>query len=477
MHPIAKPILIGVAGLLILWAAAILFLNIYLQSEAVQTRLRDTISREVGAPAQIRQTYYTPWSGLTISGLTIPGPSGFKFPILEVQKIHLRLDLFALAQGQLVVKSLSFLSPTLAIRQAEPQAEPPEPVPANESPVLTALPSDHLPGDASGLVQTQLPSSPLKPRQQMPPAQIQSFHVQNGRAAFFNTKGKKILQIEGVFVSAGHHVKKQFKGSYRIARAAFWDSINSRDFSGTFEWDSGHLSLPDIQATLADGPLTGQLEWLPDNSFGFTAQVANASLQKLIADSGVNANSTQGLLNAKIALEGIAGKPESFNGTVEVNLLEARMEPIELIRQLGELLRVDELRMLALKNAEAVFSIRDSRVTVEELQLTSDNLMIDATGTAGFNGDLDMSARLHVNDKLRKETHGLLGKNFQPSETEGYRHMPFSITGSLNRPKSDLLDKMVGLRIGQDVGGLLKNLLRTPQKQKNKPASEANSAP
>ena len=481
MHPIAKPILIGVGGLLILWAAAVLFVNIYLQSGAVQTRLRDTISREVGAPAQIRQTYYTPWSGMTISGLTIPGPSGFKFPILEVQKIHLRLDLFALAQGRLVVKNLSFLSPTLAIRQTEPQnkpqAEPPEPVPANESPVLTALPSDHLPGDASGLVQTQLPSSPLKPRQQMPPAQIQSFHVQNGRAAFFNTNGKKILQIEGVFVSAGHHVKKQFKGSYRIARAALWDSINSRDFSGKFEWDSGHLSLPDIQATLADGPLTGQLEWLPDNTFGFTGQVANASIQKLIADSGVNANGAQGLLNAKIALEGMAGKPESFHGTAEVNLLEARMEPIELIRQLGELLRVDELRMLALKNAEAIFSIRDSRVTVEELQLTSENLMIDATGTAGFNGDLDMNARLHVNDKLRKETRGLLGKNFQPSETEGYTHMPFSITGSLDRPKSDLLDKMVGLRIGQDVGGLLKNLLRTPQKQKNKPASEANSAP
>ena len=92
MHPIAKPILIGVGGLLILWAAAVLFVNIYLQSGAVQTRLRDTISREVGAPAQIRQTYYTPWSGLTIAGLIIPGPSGFKFPILEVQKIHLRLQ-------------------------------------------------------------------------------------------------------------------------------------------------------------------------------------------------------------------------------------------------------------------------------------------------------------------------------------------------------------------------------------------------
>jgi hypothetical protein len=310
----------------------------------------------------------------------------------------------------------------------------------------------------------------------MPPAQIQSFHVQNGRAAFFNFNGKKQLQIESIFVTAGLQLKNRFQGSYQFGRVTLWDSINARDFSGKFEADSGHFSLPDIQATLADGPLVGQLEWLPDNSFGFTGQIANSSLQKLMADSGVSANGAQGALNAKIGIDGMAGKPESFNGTVEVNLIEARLEPIELIRQLGELLRVDELRMLALKNAEAVLSIRDSCVIVEELQLTSENLMIDATGTAGFNGDLDMNARLHVNDKLRKETHGLLGKNFQPSETEGYTHMPFAITGSLNRPKSDLLDKMVGLRIGQDVGGLLKNLLRSPQKQKNKPASEAISA-
>jgi hypothetical protein len=55
--------------------------------------------------------------------------------------------------------------------------------------------------------------------------------------------------------------------------------------------------------------------------------------------------------------------------------------------------------------------------------------------------------------------------------------MPFTITGSLDRPKSDLLDKMVGLQIGQDVGGLLKNLLRTPKKKKNNPATEANPTP
>lgn len=475
MPSIAKPILIAIGGLLLLWAAAILFVNIYLQSDAVQTRIREAIAREVGTPAQIRQTYYTPWTGIAISGLTLPGTDAPKRPLLEIQKIHVGVELFSLVQGHLVVKNLDLLSPAFAFRQsAKPQATPagePEPMEA------ILLPTDHLPQSNTCLVQTVIPSTPAKGRIEMPPAQIKAFRIDDGRAVFFDAKGVKTLELAGVFIEAKPDGKDKFKGTYRIDRGVFWNSISPRKFGGRFEWDAGHLSLPDIQANLGDGRLSGQLEWLRNKSFVLAATIENASLQKLASDAGMNASGTQGLFNAKLALQGTAGQPETFAGTAEVNLLEARMEPIELIRQLGELLRVDELRMLTLKNAEADFTISNNQVVVENLVLASENLMIDATGSAGFNGDLDLQARLHVNDKLRKETRGLLGKNFQPSETEGYAHMPFTISGSLARPKSDLLDKMVGLKIGQDVGGLLKNLLRAPQKPKNKPAAEASPAP
>jgi ribosomal 50S subunit-associated protein YjgA (DUF615 family) len=55
--------------------------------------------------------------------------------------------------------------------------------------------------------------------------------------------------------------------------------------------------------------------------------------------------------------------------------------------------------------------------------------------------------------------------------------MPFSITGTITRPKSDLLDKLVGVRLGDDVGGLLKNLLRMPKKEKKKNKPAATPAP
>ncbi len=475
MHPIAKPILIAIGGLLLLWAAAILFINIYLQSDAVQARLRDAIAREIGAPTQIRQTYYTPWSGIAISGLTLPGADDPKHPLLEIQKIHIGVDFFLLLQGRLIIKNLDLYSPAIAFRESAKQQSPPTHKAVAGEAIL--LPADHLPQSDAGLAQSQPVSTSVKARHEMPAAQIKAFRIEDGRAIFFDAKGAKTLELTGVFIEANPDGKDKFKGTYRIERGVMWNSISPRKFEGHFEWGAGHLSLPDIQARLGDGRLSGQLEWQQDKTFVLAAMIENASLQKLASDALMDANGTQGLLNAKLALQGTAGQPETLTGTAEVNLVEACMEPIELIRQIGELLRVDELRLLRLKNAQAEFSIAKSQVVVESLLLASENLMIDAVGSAGFSGKLDLQARLHVNEKLRKETRGLIGKNFQPSETQGYAHMPFTITGSLARPKSDLLDKMVGLRIGQDVSGLLKNLLRTPQKPKNKPATERKPTP
>jgi hypothetical protein len=73
-----------------------------------------------------------------------------------------------------------------------------------------------------------------------------------------------------------------------------------------------------------------------------------------------------------------------------------------------------------------------------------------------------------VNEKLRRETRGLVGSNFKPSEIQGYTHMPFKIGGTTAKPTTDLLDKVVGARIGQDLGGFLKNLFRMPQNKKTK---------
>ncbi|MFM8365487.1 MAG: AsmA family protein [Verrucomicrobiota bacterium] len=470
MHPIAKPILIALGAVLLLWAALVLLANIYLQSESVQGRLRDSITRAAGMPAKIRQTYYTPWSGITLSGVTLLPADTPGSPLLEAKSLRASMSLFRLLGGQVVIDHITLESPVLELRQAAaPPAEAlPEPIPAD------SMEAAEVPLPGSTLVQTEIPPKPSA--KSAPPVRIEAFAVNNGRAALLDSNGAKILELDGIFLDAKPAGDNRFAGTYRIERGVVWNSLRPRSFSGRFEWDNGRLSLPDLQSTLANGQLKGQLEWLPAGNFAFTAQAEGLELKTLANDAGLEAEGTRGQLSAKIALAGLAGQPASYQGNAEASLAEARMEPIEIIRQLGEILRVEELKMFELQTAEAAFTIRDEKVLVDRLQLASENFMIDATGTTAFTGDLDLDARLHVNEKLRRDTRGLIGKNFKPSETEGYSHMPFSITGTLARPKSDLLDKIVGLRLGQDVGGLLKNLLRMPQKPKSKPSPAPSPA-
>lgn len=480
MHPIAKPLLIALGGLFLLWAGAVLLANIYLQSEAVQERLRDAISRNTGMPAKIGQTYYTPWSGVTLSSIALLREEPVGNPFLEAKSLKASVVFSDLLKGRITVRHIALETPSLEIRQpAAAVSTPtmPEPIPVEN------LEAVEVPLPGPTLVQketTPVPSPTTEEKSaEAPKISVEAFRVQNGRAVFFDSKGAKTLELDGIFVDAKPEGDRRFSGTYRIERGIVWNTLRPRSFAGRFEWDNGRLNLPDLSADLAEGRLTAQLEWQPDQTFAMATNIESVSLKTLATDAGLDAEGTQGQLFGKLVLGGTAGQPASFVGSAEASLLEARMEPIELIRQLGELLRVDELRMLELKAAKAAFTIRDEKILVDRMLLASENFMIDATGETAFTGTLDLDARIHVNEKMRRETRGLIGKNFKTSETEGYSHMPFSVTGTLARPKSDLLDKVVGLRIGQDVGGLLKNLLRMPQKQKAKPtptpAAEAST--
>jgi len=274
------------------------------------------------------------------------------------------------------------------------------------------------------------------------------------------------LKVEGLDIESAPSPDGGITGKFRLARATIHGAIHPRDINGTFSWKDGSLAIPDLKGSWADGEIAGAFELLPDPAFRASISADNVSLQKFAADSGVEPGNTGGTFRGELALQGIPGSPETFLGGGKAVLSEARVEPVDFIRQLGELLRIEELRLLELGTAEADFSIRDGTVVVDRLVTVTENLMMDATGTIDFAGALDLDARFHVNDKLRRETRGLLGTNFKPSEQTGYTHMPFQVGGTLAKPKTDLLDKLVGVRIGQDVGGFLKSILRMPGTKK-----------
>ena len=494
MHSIAKPILIIAGIIFVLCATAVLCLNIYLQSAGVQLKLRQAVYRATGFEPVISQTYYTPWSGLAVSGIRIPQTDNAKKPLLAVRSLKCRLSITALLQGRVLIKDITFEQPSLLVVQGQSGVWPGasalpfqdlEKMPAVTRQAAKDAETARKPTSTPTATPHQAPPPAVQaaqPEEAMPerttPVLFEHIRIHQGQAFFYPAQGRPIL-LEGCAAEGKVSQNGSATGVFRIKSATFADLARYTEISGKFEYQDGHLKITDIEAVWAQGAVRGSFEISKTPGPFFTASLAaeNVSLQKLAEDAGFTAEGTQGLLFAKANLQGIPGQTESFTGEASANLTEARMQPIDPLRQLGELLRINELRVLELRNAQTALTIRGGKILVDRLELESSNLLMDASGEARFDGSLDLNARFHVTQKLLKDSLGFMGSKFQPSDREGYAHMPFSITGTMSRPKSDLLDKLVGVRLGDDVGGLLKNLLRMPKKEKKKKENQPAATP
>ncbi|MEI8294086.1 MAG: AsmA-like C-terminal region-containing protein [bacterium] len=495
MRSIAKPILITAGIFFALWAAAVLCLNIYLQSGGVQLKLKKAVFQATGLDPVISQTYYTPWSGLTLSGIKVPQGENAKKPLLALRAMKCQVSLIPLLQGRVLIKEVTFEHPALLVVEGQSPIWPlgqalPFTKSIKKSPdkrqAIIAESSLQAPAMETATLPTPSTSGsqePAKPKQEAPahsmPVMVENVRIYGGQASIVSAQGGRAIRIEDFAAEGKESPDGSAKGTFLIKNAVFSESVRFTDIKGNFEYHKGQLQITDMQGDWAKGRVTGTVEFsnAPESFFSGWLAAENVSLQKLAEDAGFSAEGTQGLLFAKTRLQGIPGQPASFTGEASARLSEARLQTIDPLRQLGELLRINELSVLELRTAETALTIRDGKILVDRLELASANLLMDATGTASLDGSLDLDARFHVTQKLLKDSLGFMGSKFQTSEREGYSHMPFSITGTMARPKSDLLDKLVGVRIGDDVGGLLKNLLRMPKKEKKKKDKEPAATP
>lgn len=484
MRSIAKPILIAAGGVLILLAVLILFVNIYLQSGSVQDRMRAAISRAAGVPVKIEHSSFTPWSGFTFSGLSVLQQGHSKVPELSISSLRVRVHLLSLLQREIEVKEVVFLNPVLISTPTSsgrwPIAKfatvaPPAPAVLSLSvpdvgPVLLSPPAVK-PPLTSAAPESVSEVSQIRTH---PEVQVDAVKVRNGKAIFYDAMGQPLLEFENLSMESHVAKDRSLTGKICIEKITLAGFFHPSHLTARFEWSGGKLVVSDVVADWAGGSIFARLAVTPEPvpSFESWMAVQNVSVKNLSEEAGIDGGGKRGKLFANGTLDGTVGLASSYEGYVSASLVEARLEPLDVIRQLGELLRVDELKMLDLKQADANLTIREGKVLVDKISIASNNFIMDASGETGFDGALRLGARFHVNGKMRKESRGLIGSNFEPSEIDGYTHMPFRISGTLARPKTDLLDKLVGARIGQDIGGLINSFLRPPQGQKKKKSTQ-----
>lgn len=454
MPKIAKRFFVVAAAFAGVIALVLLCINLYLQSGGVQQRIRAAAERSLGAEVKIRNTSYTPWGGLSLRGLSIPDPRAPERNIVEARGLRVRFPLMPLFQQRFVVRECTLLEPTLVVRQA-PDGNWILPLPGRR-------PKD-----------VEVPGAPAGPSVKGPSfrAELERVRLAEGAILFIDAKSRPVLSLEKVDIDAKVLEGRKAEGTFYVARMEVSKSLKPNKIGGPFTWDGRVLDLPEIKGMLAGGNLTGsyRIDTGGEPSYALAAKLDGVLLKKLFEDAQVEPGKTDGQLQGMLNLTGDPRQSDSLEGKGHFELVSARLRPMEFLVKLGELFQIDELQLLKLHDAKVDLTIGNERVNIDDLILKSENLIISGAGPIRFNGKLNIEARLLVNAKLQRQLKGVLGNNFVESEDPDYRQLPFTVTGKVDNPRTDLLDKIIGVKIGSEVPGILKNLFQSIPQQKKKP--------
>ena len=498
MQKFGRFALIFIGALSIFGAVVFLALNLYVQSQGTQARIQQELRQRFGATLKIGRVSVTPWSGLKLSGITIAqGTAGASGNFLEAKNFGLRIAFFSLFSRRLVIKEVSLVSPNVVWPQnADGKWRLPDLRPErleNAPKTIAAEPATSSPeksekaGTPAESPVTTAPSKPLPPRPDRKPiaptafiSEIHKVSLADGNFRFLGRENESIANFEGVGFRAAIHDASALKGNARVAKVSLRDRFFLQQLRSPLRYDANGLDLSQISAHVGGGDVTGRFTMQPeteDSPFRVEMKFRGVQADQIIIEAGGPSGVLQGKLEGSLQTEGKTTDPDAIAGSGEVFLHDGQLRQYNLLVTLGQLFQIEELTQLHLDQAEAKYHLASGAVTIDELVLRSANIHLSATGTVSFRGKLHLSSRLAINEKVRAQLFKPIRTNFQPTEEPGYSAVDFEVSGTLERPKTNLLEKVVGRDLKDLVNSLWGGKSDKPKKKKGTQANADESTP
>ena len=474
MRTIAKPILtIGVI-LVALVLTLCLLLNAFLALPATRDRIRNEIGSTVGLPVTFGSLIGLPFplGAIRAGNITVQKPGGITS--FSAVSITIHPELSELIRGRLVASGIIIKSPSLRLSSVPELRNTPSgfgaglstttPITSTGSavtePPQKSLPPLALSSVTSGRVTPQIP--------------LRKIRIMGGGFSYIDPKGRPILTLKGISLDGALENGKDdssWKATFHANAAAIGSTLIVRNLKASLSApeDLSTLELAPFSASFGGGTLSGKvglssLQGIP--SYSLSLHLADAKMGRLLADASAGNSTAEGQISGELLLTGTAGNGATMNGNGNLLCKEVVIEPVSFLKQIGQILNVDELKLLLLAEGKCLFRIDQGRFVVDDLLLRSENLVLTATGPMDSSGELNLDSRLLFNEKLSGRLQGLLGNKLTPAPEQGYSQISFRVTGPALNPKTDLLERLTGIRIGGDlggIGGLIQGLFGAPK--------------
>jgi type II secretion system protein N len=490
---LSRLFLIGIGAVLGIAIILLLAVNLYVQSQATQARIQQELSQRLNTPLHIRQISVTPWGGLKLSGITIPQTTlGATGDFLDAKTFRLRIRFSSLFSQRLVIKEVSLIKPNVVwiqnadgkwrLPEAAPQAQPP--IEAEESIAIPATPPT-TPSRVIAKVHTPRPQiQPAGKAEKQEPApyapEIRRVKLTDGDFNFLDEKGKVVARFTGVDFRSSLRSTTALNGTIEIEKTSLRDKFFLEELQSPLRYDPTVLDLAKVSAKADDGEITGGFTMRPqeeDSPFTARIQFHNLQADRIVTEAGGSKGMVKGRLEGMLEAAGKTADPNALTGHGEFTLRDGEVQQYSLLVALGQILQIEELTQLHLEQAEVKYHLSPGLITVDQLVLRSPNIRLSATGTITFAGKLRLESQLAINEKIRGQLFRAIRDNFQPTKEPGYAAVSFQVTGNVDHPKTNLMDKVVGGDL-KNLGGVLNSLFGggKSDRSKKKKHSDENVA-
>lgn len=491
----SRVLLIGL-GLIVGIALLILLgVNMYVQSRGTQARIQHELSQRLGTTLRIQRISVTPWAGLKLTGITIPqSQPGVNHDFLTAKTFRLRIRFSSLFGGQLVIKEISLVNPEIVWAQNADgkwriPSLPPEPVevPAPEKPALAESAGPASPAIVENPAVQEPPAdaaSPALALAENKPApytpEIQRVNVIRARFRFLDEKLRGVATFEEVDFRSSFRSANDLRGNITIAKTSLRDRFFLQQLHSPIRYDANELDFSQITARAGEGQISGRFTIEPqteDSPFTVSIKFNEVQADKIITEAGGALGTVTGKLEGHLDATGKTADPDALSGSGEIVLRDGQVRQYSLLTALGQLLQIQELQQLRLDQALVKYHINPGVVTIDELVFRSENIRLSATGTVSFDGKLQLESQLAVNEKVRGQLFRAIRDNFKPIEDPGYTAVSFQVSGSVGRPKTNLMDKLIGRDL-KDLSSVITGLIGGGKSEKKKkPADEPAASP
>jgi type II secretion system protein N len=480
-------------------AIALIGVNLYVQSQGTQARIQQELSQRLGTPLHIRSASVTPWGGLTLTGITIPQTSpATSSDFLDAKSFHLHVRLLSLFSRQLVIKKVSLLSPLVVWpqnsdgkwrlpggrREGRHAGRPDElaaaPAKTDESGASSPPDSGTLTAPAGPPPETAVtlsqPKTDTTNNAFVP--EVRRVNLTSGNFRFLDRSGNLVATFEGVDFHSTMRSVLSLRGTAKIAKVSLRDRFFLEQLQSPLHYEPNQLDLSNISAHVGGGEMSGQFSVQPqakDSPFSASVKFRNAEADRLIAEAGGPKGVVQGKLEGNFQASGKTADRVALDGGGEIFLRNGQVQQYSLLVALGQILQIEELTQLHLEQAEARYHINSGLITIDELILRSPNIRLSATGTVNLNGKLRLDSQLAINEKVRGQLFKPIRENFRPIAEAGYSAVDFQVSGTVDRPKSNLMEKVVGRDLKDFVSGFFGGVGKPDRAKKKKSADAATN--